>query len=58
MSCARSQAGEYSGSNSMARLAKPLAPEDIRLPTDSFIEPNDLEFYLLGRTEGAAPRSD
>ncbi|NKB99029.1 MAG: hypothetical protein GKR90_11140 [Pseudomonadales bacterium] len=34
------------------RLAKPMAPEDIRLPTDDFVEPTDLEFYLLGRTEG------
>ena len=30
-------------------LAKPIAPELIRLPTDSFVPPNDLEFYLLGR---------
>jgi len=22
------------------------------LPTDQFVEPNDLEFYLLGREEG------
>jgi pilus assembly protein CpaC len=34
------------------RLAKPLPPGGIRLPTDSFIEPSDTEFYLLGRTEG------
>lgn len=34
------------------RLAKPISPEDIRLPTDSFIEPNDTDFYLLGRMEG------
>jgi pilus assembly protein CpaC len=34
------------------RLAKPLSPEDITLPTDGFVEPTDLEFYLLGRTEG------
>jgi len=33
------------------RLAKPLE-EDIPLPTDGFVEPSDLEFYLLGRTEG------
>ncbi len=30
-------------------LAKPIAPEKVRLPTDSFVPPNDLEFYLLGR---------
>jgi pilus assembly protein CpaC len=35
------------------RLAKPMAPEDIKLPTDGFVEPTDLEFYLLGRTEGS-----
>ncbi len=33
-------------------LAKPIAEKDIRLPTDSFIPPNDLEFYLLGKMEG------
>lgn len=37
-------------------LAKPLNPEDIRLPTDGYIEPSDLEFYLLGRiTEKSGP---
>jgi len=34
------------------RLAKPLSPEDITLPTDGFVEPTDLEWYLLGKTEG------
>jgi pilus assembly protein CpaC len=38
------------------RLARPMAPEDVKLPTDGFVEPNDLEFYLLGRMEGR--RSD
>lgn len=32
-----------------AHLAKPISPDLIRLPTDSFIPPNDLEFYLLGK---------
>jgi pilus assembly protein CpaC len=36
------------------RLAKPLSPGDIRLPTDKFVEPSDTDFYLLGRTEGRA----
>jgi pilus assembly protein CpaC len=36
------------------RLAKPLSPGDIRLPTDKFVEPSDTDFYLLGRTEGKA----
>ncbi|MGF1759197.1 type II and III secretion system protein family protein [Photobacterium sagamiensis] len=31
------------------RLAKPVRQQDITLPTDSFVEPNDWEFYLLGR---------
>ncbi len=34
------------------RLAKPLPPGGIRLPTDSFVEPSDAEFYWLGRMEG------
>ena len=33
-------------------LAKPIAPKDIRLPTDTYVEPSEWEFYLLGRTEG------
>ncbi len=32
-------------------LARPIAPEQIRLPTDSFVPPSDREFYLLGRME-------
>ncbi len=35
-------------------LAKPVAPGSVRLPTDGFVEPNDVDFYLLGRTEGSA----
>jgi pilus assembly protein CpaC len=38
------------------RLAKPMRPEDIRLPTDNFVEPNDAEFFLMGRLEGRASR--
>ncbi len=33
-------------------LAKPIAPGNIRLPTDGFVHPGDAEFYLLGRLEG------
>jgi pilus assembly protein CpaC len=33
-------------------LVKPLDLEKQTLPTDQFIEPDDLEFYLLGHTEG------
>jgi len=39
-------------------LAKPISPDKIKLPTDSFVPPNDFEFYLLGRMESlqeAAP---
>ncbi len=35
-------------------LAKPIAPGNIRLPTDGFGNPGDAEFYLLGRLEGRA----
>ncbi len=38
------------------RLAKPIDPELIRLPTDKFVKPNDWEFYLLGKTEGSPKR--
>jgi pilus assembly protein CpaC len=40
------------------RLAKPLDPNSITLPTDSFVEPSDADFYLLGRMEGRAPADD
>jgi pilus assembly protein CpaC len=33
------------------KLVKPLQPGEVRLPTDSFAEPNDFEFYLLGALE-------
>jgi len=33
-------------------LVKPLDLSKQTLPTDQFIEPNDVEFYLLGKTEG------
>lgn len=33
-------------------LAKPLAPEGIRLPTEGFAEPTDFDWFVLGRTEG------
>jgi len=38
-------------------LAKPVAPGSVTLPTDKFVEPTDLDFYLLGRTEGTAKSS-
>lgn len=33
-------------------LAKPIDPSKIELPTDHYVEPDDTEFYLMGRTEG------
>jgi len=38
-------------------LAKPVAPGSVTLPTDKFVEPTDVDFYLLGRTEGTAKSS-
>lgn len=39
------------------RLAQPIAPEQARLPTGSFVAPSDVEFYLLGRMQGREPGS-
>ena len=33
-------------------LAQPVANDLVRLPTDAFIAPNDIEYYILGRMEG------
>ncbi|MDP3183392.1 MAG: type II and III secretion system protein family protein [Desulfobaccales bacterium] len=33
-------------------LVKPMTATAARLPTDQYIEPNDIEFYLLGALEG------
>jgi len=41
-------------------LVKPLDMAKQTLPTDQYVEPNDFEFYLLGRMEGSgepSPRS-
>ena len=38
-------------------LAKPLAPDEIRLPTDNFTVPGDAAWYLLGKLEGKPPAS-
>jgi pilus assembly protein CpaC len=38
------------------RLVKPLDTAIQPLPTDYYIEPNDAEFYLLGRMEGWADK--
>ena len=34
------------------RLAKPVLAKNAVIPTDNFSEPNDVDFYVLGRTEG------
>ena len=36
-------------------LVTPLDARAVRLPTENFVEPSDLEFYLLGRTKGSQP---
>lgn len=33
------------------RLAKPILADQIVLPTDSFVEPDDMDFYIFGRLE-------
>jgi pilus assembly protein CpaC len=33
-------------------LAKPIDSRTVRLPTEKFVEPSDLDFYLLGKTKG------
>jgi pilus assembly protein CpaC len=38
-------------------LAKPMSPEEVRLPTDNFKEPGDAEFYLMGKLEHRKPKS-
>lgn len=32
-------------------LARPLPKDQIRLPADAFVEPDDVDFYLLGKME-------
>ncbi|MBU2898568.1 type II and III secretion system protein family protein [Vibrio hepatarius] len=39
------------------RLARPVDRNKVSLPTDSFIEPSDFEYYLLGRGAYIAPNS-
>lgn len=37
------------------RLARSFDPTLVKLPTDSFVEPNDQEFYLMGRLKARPP---
>ncbi len=39
-------------------LAKPLPKDHIRLPTDSFVDPSDADFYFWGRMQGSAKPAD
>ncbi|HXR92680.1 MAG TPA: type II and III secretion system protein family protein [Steroidobacteraceae bacterium] len=34
------------------RLAKPMAPEQVRLPTDSITSPSNVDFFLRGKMQG------
>lgn len=36
-------------------LATPIPPEEIHLPTDNYVPPSDIDFYLLGRMEARKP---
>ncbi|MFB9135140.1 type II and III secretion system protein family protein [Vibrio olivae] len=40
------------------RLAQPIDRNAVRLPTDAYIKPSDIEFYLLGKGSYIAPSSD
>jgi pilus assembly protein CpaC len=40
------------------RLAKPIQVERVKLPTDSFVAPSDVEFYLMGRMEARRAPED
>lgn len=39
------------------RLAKPVLAQNAQLPTDSFVPPDDVDFYVLGRTESRKARN-
>jgi pilus assembly protein CpaC len=39
-------------------LAKPLPKDQIKLPTDSLVEPSDADFYFWGRMQGNAKPAD
>ena len=40
------------------QLAKPVDQDNVRLPTDEFVEPSDSEYYWMGRTEGRRETPD
>jgi pilus assembly protein CpaC len=37
------------------RLAKPVDPKRVPLPTQNYREPSDWDFYMMGRQEAPAP---
>jgi pilus assembly protein CpaC len=37
------------------RLANTFNPQQVTLPTDGFVEPTDVEFYLMGKVRAEAP---
>ena len=39
------------------RLAKPIKPADIKLPTDAVTDPTSAQFFLGGKIEGSKPAS-
>jgi pilus assembly protein CpaC len=39
------------------RLAQPVLATNVQFPTDSFVEPDDVDFYVLGRTDSRKARS-
>jgi pilus assembly protein CpaC len=38
------------------RLARPLPPGKIRLPTDAYVEPTDIDFFFRGQMEHNGPK--
>jgi pilus assembly protein CpaC len=40
------------------KLAKPMKPGDVQLPTDAVIDPSNVDFFLRGRMEGTPPAPD
>jgi pilus assembly protein CpaC len=39
------------------RLARPLPAGKIRMPTDAYVEPTDIDFFLRGRLEHQGPKT-
>jgi pilus assembly protein CpaC len=39
------------------RLAKPVDPKRLRLPTDGYREPSDTDFYLRGLLQAPEPKT-